>query len=154
EGVKPPAWGRSHRFLFLQLIMTAYLVGREVGDTINRNNIRDFPCQVLNTINQLWVSQSKGQFGFSVQKTVYLELGGPANGLYDKKAWHQFCDTVGWLVKDPNPRWNRREWLSYVNVTFNTSARKGHLPTPFMWDWWSQGSWFSDLIAKLGKCDI
>ncbi|CCQ59603.1 GUN4 domain-containing protein, partial [Crocosphaera watsonii] len=37
----------------------------------------NFPCEDLRIIDQLWVKYSNGQFGFSVQKQIYMdELGG------------------------------------------------------------------------------
>lgn len=40
-------------------------------------DIDNFPCEDLRIIDQLWVKYSNGQFGFSVQKQIYMdELGG------------------------------------------------------------------------------
>ncbi|MEH2072364.1 MAG: GUN4 domain-containing protein [Nostoc sp.] len=86
----------------------------------NDESINNFPCTDLRTIDQLWVKYGKGRFGFSVQKKIYLECGGKANGKYDGEAWKKFGDRVGWRVKG--------KWIKYSEVAFNTSAPLGHLP--------------------------
>ena len=57
----------------------------------------DFPCQDLRTIDRLWVKYSDGQFGFSVQKEIYVACGAKLDGKYPgDKIWGEFCDRVGW----------------------------------------------------------
>jgi uncharacterized caspase-like protein len=96
-------------------------VGRKDGDWIRSEELLDFPCADLKTIDRLWVKYSSGKFGFSVQKDIYVRCGGKLDGKYPgDKIWDEFGDRVGWRVKN--------QWISYSNVTFNTSAPKGHLP--------------------------
>jgi uncharacterized caspase-like protein len=92
--------------------------GREKEGYLQQEDIDNFPCEDLRTINQLWLHYSNGQFGFSVQKEIYQSLGGTKE--YNYEVWKKFCDQVGWVVKG--------EWLSYEDVTFNLSASPGHLP--------------------------
>ena len=58
------------------------------------NDIDNFPCEDLRTINQLWLSYSEGKFGFSVQKEIYHRLGGTRE--YNREVWESFGDAVGW----------------------------------------------------------
>ena len=101
-------------------------VGREKGDWIIRSKeLLNFPCTDLRTIDRLWVKYSNGRFGFSIQKQIYLEVGGKPDGKYDKAAFLKFGDRVGWRVKDT--------WISYSDVTFDTYysvsyTPRGHLP--------------------------
>ncbi|MFM6487700.1 MAG: protein kinase domain-containing protein [Dolichospermum sp.] len=44
---------------------------REREGWLNVENIDNFPCADLRTIDQLWVKYSNGRFGFSVQKQIY-----------------------------------------------------------------------------------
>ncbi|WP_375468820.1 GUN4 domain-containing protein [uncultured Nostoc sp.] len=83
-------------------------------------SITNFPYTDLRTIDQLWVRYSKGRFGFSVQKKIYLECGGKADGKLYQEAWEKYGDRVGWRVKG--------NWINYSDVAFNTSAQEGHLP--------------------------
>lgn len=96
-------------------------VGREEDDYIRSSELSNFPCTDLRTINQLWVKYSNGRFGFSVQKEIYLSVGGKPDGKYYEQAWEKFGDRVGWRVKE--------NWISYC--TFDITAPEGHLP--FLW---------------------
>ncbi len=73
-------------------------------------------------MDQLWVKYSKGKFGFSVQKQIWLDLGGKLDGEPDLYTFVKLSDRVGWRKNN--------EWLSYDNYTFSTNAPQGHLPTP------------------------
>ena len=94
----------------------------------------NFPCEDLRTINQLWLHYSEGKFGFSVQKEIYESLGGTRK--YNEKVFYDFCDRVGWRQK---ARWTGRKatvWMDYDELTFNLEhAPKGHLPTQLFWIW-------------------
>ncbi|MBW4479835.1 MAG: GUN4 domain-containing protein [Tolypothrix brevis GSE-NOS-MK-07-07A] len=95
-------------------------VGKEDGDYFDEDEFLNFPCTELRIINGLWVKYSNGRFGFSVQKEIYLSVGGKADGKYYQKAWEKFGDRVGWRVAS--------SWISCSEVTFDTSAPRGHLP--------------------------
>ncbi|WP_346290923.1 caspase, EACC1-associated type [Sphaerothrix gracilis] len=96
-------------------------MGKDGWLDVEKDDLLAFPCQDLKTIDCLWTHYSKGKFGFSVQKKIYVDCGGNLDGEYpDDKIWKEFCDRVGW-------RMNRLH-VSYSNVTFNTSAKEGHLP--------------------------
>jgi serine/threonine protein kinase len=74
------------------------------------DELLNFPCQDLRTIDQLWVQYSKGRFSFSVQKEIYLSVGGRL-GSYEPETFLRFYETVGW---------------DYINYN---SQERGHLPT-------------------------
>ena len=80
--------------------------------------IDNFPCDDLRTIDYLWVTYSEGRFGFSVQKKIWLEVGGKD----DDKAIGKLGDYVGWRNE------YYKIWLKYEDLTFNMQARSGHLP--------------------------
>jgi hypothetical protein len=81
-------------------------------------DIDNFPCEDLRTIDQLWVKYSGGRFGFSVQAKIYRELGGTRQ--YNERVWQAFGDRVGWRVN--------KSWIYYKDVTFDLKAPLGHLP--------------------------
>ncbi|MBJ7297316.1 MAG: GUN4 domain-containing protein [Dolichospermum sp.] len=85
-------------------------VGKTSGDWFTSNELLNFPCQDLRTIDQLWVKYSKGGFGFSVQKEIYLSVGGKLRS-YEYEAFSRFYRTVKW---------------DYINYN---SEERGHLPT-------------------------
>ncbi|BAY90413.1 MULTISPECIES: caspase, EACC1-associated type [unclassified Tolypothrix] len=98
-------------------------LGKKEGDYFKDEELLNFPCTDLRTIDRLWVKYSNGHFGFSVQKEIYLSVGGKLDGTYDDEAWNQFRDRVGWRVES--------SWISYTHVTFSTSAPRAHLPVVF-----------------------
>jgi serine/threonine protein kinase len=93
--------------------------GRTEEMWLRIEDIDQFPCEDLRTIDQLWVKYSKRRFGFSVQKRIYESLGGTRE--YDEKIWDAFGDRVGWRVNS--------KWLDYNDLKFNTKAPEGHLPS-------------------------
>ncbi|MBD2337632.1 GUN4 domain-containing protein [Calothrix sp. FACHB-156] len=95
-------------------------LGKNEGDYFESEELLNFPCTDLRTIDRLWVKYSNGRFGFSVQKEIYLSVGGKLDGEYDKEAFEKFGDRVGWRVKS--------SWIMYSEGTFDTSAPVGHLP--------------------------
>ena len=95
---------------------------REEQRYINIEDIENFPCTDLRTIDQLWVRYSNGKFGFSVQKKIYQSLGGKIE--YNQEVWEKFGEQVGWKKGD--------KWLDYdeLNWTRETSSHHtGHLPS-------------------------
>ncbi|MHC5595513.1 MAG: GUN4 domain-containing protein [Nostoc sp.] len=95
-------------------------VGKKDGNWFISDELLNFPCTDLRTIDRLWIKYSNGHFGFSVQKEIYLSVGGKADGKYYEEAWGKFGDRVGWRVKS--------SWISSSKATFDTSAQRGHLP--------------------------
>ena len=100
----------THRLMIIE-------IGKEKGAFFSREDLLNFPCEPLKLIDDLWVQHSSGNFGFSVQKEIYLKVGGIANGQYNSVAYNKFCEKNGWKVKD---RW--------VDVKFETDSPRGHLP--------------------------
>jgi hypothetical protein len=81
------------------------------------DDIKNFPCDDLQTIDQLWVKFSGGRFGFSVQKQIWIECGRPTDYNND---WETFGDRVGWH-KDG-------DWLDYDNLIYDLNAPRGEFP--------------------------
>ncbi|MFN6534937.1 MAG: GUN4 domain-containing protein [Nostoc sp. EkiNYC01] len=100
-------------------------VGSKEGDWIREEQLLNFPCKDLRTIDRLWVKYSNGRFGFSVQKEIYLSVGGKLDGKYYKEAWEKFGDRVGWRMNS--------NWLSYQKDTCNTYNSVGYLPLYFLY---------------------
>lgn len=92
---------------------------REKEGWLDVEDIDNFPCEDLRTIDQLWVKYSDGKFGFSVQKRIYQSFGGTRE--YNEEIWEKFEDKVGWR-KGGN-------LLYYNDITFDKKAPEGHLPT-------------------------
>ena len=97
------------------------LTKREQEGRLKVEDVKNFPRQELRKMDQLWVRYSNGKFGFSVQKQIWLELGGKLNGEYDWDTFVKLSSRVGWTK-------NNKE-LSYDSYTFSTNALPGHLPS-------------------------
>jgi eukaryotic-like serine/threonine-protein kinase len=91
--------------------------------------INDFSTSGLSTIDQLWINYSSGQFGFSIQKRIWLECGGK----FDYTTECCLCDRVGW-------RKNGR-WLYYTEIDFSGNSPPGHLPARVGWFGWDLTRW-------------
>ncbi len=75
-------------------------------------DVLNFPTQDLRTIDSLWTIYSGGQFGFSVQKQIWIN---------NNKNWEKFWHTIGWKNNKKNARYpNEFIW--------DTTAPTGHLP--------------------------
>lgn len=75
-------------------------------------DVLNFPSQDLKTIDTLWTIYSEGQFGFSIQRQVWLN---------SNKNWEQFWHRIGWKINKKN--------LRYPNeFIWDITAPEGHLP--------------------------
>jgi hypothetical protein len=128
-------------------------VGREKGDWIRAEELLNFPCADLKTIDRLWVKYSDGKFGFSVQKEIYVQCGAKLDGKYPgDKIWREFCDRIGWRVNG--------KYIYYSRVTVSPSHPRAHLPcAPLVLRGdgvvWSRAGihvLFSSLAPRLVRC--
>lgn len=113
------------------------VANREKQGWLDVESIDHFPCNDLRTIDGLWVKYSNGRFGFSVQKRIYQSLGGTSN--YDEKIWIAFGDRIEWRKQG--------KWLSYKDITFDTTATKAHLPLR----WGIGDGWGALSLGQLGN---
>ncbi|MCL6755506.1 GUN4 domain-containing protein [Nostoc sp. CCCryo 231-06] len=112
-------WEEADEETYQVMIMP---IGKKHGDYITSNELLNFSCTDLRTIDRLWVKYSSGHFGFSVQKEIYLSVGGKADGKYYKKAWEKFGNRVEWRMID-SWKYDRNEFIFDISL-----APKGHLP--------------------------
>jgi hypothetical protein len=93
---------------------------REKQRYLDIDDIKSFPCQDLQTIDQLWVAASKGRFGFSVQKRIWQECGSPTSL---GEEWDRFCVKVGWKNQQATA------YVPYDDYKFDPLiSQKGGLP--------------------------
>lgn len=123
---------------------------------LEEEDIENFPCDDLRTIDQLWVKYSQGRFGFSVQKRIWIECGGQPGKRYDPQVYKKFGDRIGWRVKD--------SWKSYNELTFNLNGSVGHLPVldndcdsawglvVFVWGCW--GEFWVSFFSRVDTCKL
>jgi serine protease Do len=95
------------------------LTKREQEGWLRVEDVKNFPRQELRKMDQLWVKYSNGKFGFSVQKQIWLDLGGKS-GKNDYLRDVMLRERVGWKKNN--------EPLSYDSYNYSTNALRGHLP--------------------------
>ncbi|MEG4858022.1 serine/threonine-protein kinase [Microcoleus sp. K1-B6] len=134
-------WKEADRETFKVMLKAAR---REKEGWFDTNSIENFPGDDLRTIDQLWVKYSQGRFGFSVQKKIWLEIGGKVD--YDTEC--KLGDRVGWRKR----RKGRKGWLEYDDLTFNLEAPRGHLPScARVFAWGGEGlGWVVGVLGWLG----
>ncbi|WP_333097959.1 GUN4 domain-containing protein [Microcoleus sp. Pol12A6] len=134
-------WKEGDRETFKVMLKAAR---REKEGWFDTNSIENFPGDDLRTIDQLWVKYSQGHFGFSVQKKIWLEIGGKVD--YDTEC--KLGDRVGWRKR----RKGRKGWLEYDDLTFNLEAPRGHLPScARVFAWGGEGlGWVVGVLGWLG----
>ncbi|MEA5579121.1 GUN4 domain-containing protein [Anabaena sp. UHCC 0451] len=154
------------------------VAGREKQGYLEIEDIEKFPCEDLRIIDQLWVNYSNGHFGFSVQKQIYLEVGGillgqqtnsplkkiltPFLSLYSRlggkvrdedeqiyEAYQRFGDRVEWKV---NNKWIDNSLRHQVK--YSTKAPRGHLPTRIPEKCQFNYKHLSSLASRLVNCNI
>ena len=117
------------------------LVGREKQYWFDLEDIKNIPCKDLHKINQLWVNYSNGKFGFSIQKQIWIELGGKI-GIFDVAIADIFIKQVGWGEK----------YKRYKNITYKISASYGHIP--FRATTHVRNFGVPYIAKKLAKCNL
>ncbi|WGV25105.1 GUN4 domain-containing protein [Halotia branconii] len=85
-------------------------------------DIDNFPCHDIHIIDQLWEHYSYGYFGFSIQQTIWSEMGGQVDYETEKR----LGDRLGWRKQG--------NWLNYEQLTFELSPMTpmGHLPAKWL----------------------
>jgi len=114
----------------------------EIQGGINEKSIKGIPCTELQTINKLWLKESNGHFGFSIQKQIYEKVGQDFNKLKV---------SIGWFRKQET--FTEGRWIPYSEYTFNLNAPKGHLPASDPRLSGSYADW-SGLMGRLKQCGL
>ncbi len=100
-------------------------------------DLKNYSCQHLNQLDQLWSQHSQGHFGFRVQAQIWEQMGkGP------QPDWHAWCDfgsKVGW--------YDQTSWRSWNDLNFSLAAPRGHLPRTIMFIGWGLGDFQVGCLA-------
>jgi AAA-like domain/GUN4-like len=110
-----------------------YSARREKEGYLDLTNLRNFSCDDLKKLDILWVNNSKGLFGYSVQKTIYLDNGNSLDFDWENKNWenwnekgyNNFKKIVGWPKED---KWRSNEELPMNLRMGREISKKGELP--------------------------
>ena len=91
-----------------------WLANREEEGKLYLGDFDHSRCTDLETIDNLWNEYSGGKFGFSIQRKIWLSLGGK-RGDRSSEIYEKFAEKVG--------------WQSSPNLIYALRAPEGHLPT-------------------------
>lgn len=129
----------------IQLIMD--IAGQSDLEELSPADIKNFPCNGLRVIDQLWRTHSNGRFGFSVQLQVYQSLGGTLETTIEQNTElvETWGDRLGWRE---NNRWRKCDELDY-----SLAAPVGCHPSR----WWNSpyGSKMTNyFLGRLMTCEL
>ena len=110
-----------------------WVARREKEAWLRKEDINEFPCRDLHTIDQLWLVSSEGKFGFSVQKQIWNECG----GIIDTES---FMKRVKWLGNNGE----------MTKMCWDSRAVMGHLPN-FVSHWFFS---IPDDLLRTDKSEI
>ncbi|UKO96126.1 GUN4 domain-containing protein [Nostoc sp. UHCC 0870] len=98
------------------------IMNKNYWNDVYQEDIENFSCQDIHTIDHLWEHYSYGYFGFNIQQTIWSEMGGQVDYETEKR----LGDRLGWR-KEGN-------WLDYEQLTFQLSPMTpmGHLPAKWL----------------------
>ncbi|MEA5553045.1 GUN4 domain-containing protein [Anabaena cylindrica UHCC 0172] len=106
---------------------------REKEGYLEVNDVKNFQCQDLKAVDKLWVDNSKGKFGYSVQKRIYLETGNSLDfdwkkGTFTKwneEGYNTFVERVGWKKgKEEGGDWMRYDELPLWEEKYLSTYKK------------------------------
>ena len=135
---------RQTQQLITRIIDTAKRKNRNLFITVN--DIADYSCTDMTTIDRLWQEYSQEQFGLSPQRNLWLTIL-EENG-FSTDTWRGFATKLGWKEGEVS---NAGGYLLYEQLTFDPAqAPKGHLP------WWFAASKEEQDIIKsaFNRCSL
>ena len=125
------------------------VAGQKGWGYLKPEDIKQFPCEDLRIIDQLWAKFSGGRFGFSVQKQIFLETMNKPDGQYCEKEYEKFGDRVGWYAN------RKKQWLYLDDLNHTLNAPQGHLPCRMGCQSWDQRVKVgASLASRLLECSI
>ncbi|MEH2425404.1 MAG: AAA-like domain-containing protein [Nostoc sp.] len=85
-----------------------YSAGRKKESLLYPIDVINFKCDNLKQLDRLWVKNSQGYFGYSVQKKIYLASGNSfdfdsekgESRNWNRKEYNNFTNEVGWRRND------------------------------------------------------
>ncbi|MCL6753592.1 AAA-like domain-containing protein [Nostoc sp. CCCryo 231-06] len=113
-----------------------YSAGKEAF--LDLTDIKNFKCDNLKRLDTLWVKNSKGYFGYSVQKKIYLASGNSLdfdweNGKFknwNEEGYNDFTKRVGWKREDRIVR--------YEELPMNLKGGEGVISMKGELPWWER----------------
>ncbi|HEY9908745.1 MAG TPA: GUN4 domain-containing protein, partial [Thermosynechococcaceae cyanobacterium] len=107
---------------------------------IQVKHLKNYPCEVLESLDFLWTKYSDGKFGFSAQARIWKELNSDDDA---------FDVQVGWRLATSKRQRNPNRLIFNLN-----DAPPGHLPA-FFKSWGGGGwSWKGYILSRAEACGL
>lgn len=116
--------------------------GRFERKPLQEAEIINIPCKDLRTINDIWLKNSDGRFGFSVQNKIWRDITGSNNPSWKTRT--EFGSKVGWF--------DGERPVSRKFIFSRDMERPGKLPR--LAEGWNISTQFEPIWQQLDRCDI
>jgi hypothetical protein len=130
---------------------TVHVILQEAGtsdrEELTPDQIKVFPCSVLQVIDRLWTTYTGGRFGFSVQLQLYQEVGGTLETAIsqDLTVLRKLGERVGWRDND--------QWKTIDQAQHNMEDPVGCYPVVW-WDSPYGAKMVNYFMTRLFTCDL
>jgi hypothetical protein len=100
-------------------------------------NIEKISCSELKKIDELWVKNSNGRFGFSIQKKIWLKTGNrlgikPSDwDEKDRRNYYSFASAVGWYNEEKQEWMQRSDYYKRIDSFFISRVEERLVPSFF-----------------------
>lgn len=126
------------------------------SEDLDISDIVSFSCPDLRKIDQLWVANSNGRFGFSVQKEIWIKTGNPL-GIIDQQnwttekieSWDRFVTAVGWFDMS-----QKAVHVDESIKKYNDTWPQGYFPYRASGGPYSWGGYSSAVTARIAECNL
>ncbi|MDY7012109.1 MAG: GUN4 domain-containing protein [Cyanobacteriota bacterium] len=122
-------WQRADRATAEKLLQVA---GKKQLGMLEMEDIQQFPCRDLRTIDNLWLARSQGEFGLTVQRKIYdsiyneLQKRSERDVYIVSDTFNRFAEQVAWKRKDKPFLYDEDE------LPINSEGGEGHLPRSYI----------------------
>ena len=147
ESLSNQKWQQADRQtleLITRIIDTAKRQNRQAFITVN--DIADYACSDMYTIDSLWQEYTDNKFGFTPQQEIWQNTRQKSG--FSLNAWRSFATKIGWKKGNVD---DSGGYLFYEQLTFEPkTAPQGHLP------WWFAASEENQNVIKtiFNRCSL
>jgi hypothetical protein len=149
--------------------MMLFIANREKEGFLDYPQIENFSCPVLKQIDDYWVQNSKGNFGFSMQKKIWVDTGNRLGikledwNENDTKNYYRFASAVGWYNEKQRESVGRgndfavlgyEEYMKRINENRYNPAYRGGMPRGGEGSTWWWSGYSSFLALRFVNCNI
>ncbi|OYE02440.1 AAA-like domain-containing protein [Nostoc sp. 'Peltigera membranacea cyanobiont' 232] len=124
-----------------------HITNRQKEGWLDKKSIDNFPCHNFQLIDQYWTKYSKNNFGFSIQKRLYLQTKNRLDK-YNDESYKKFGIKIGWYQpqysKNANDSSYQNQeqtantkvivpshWKNYEELNLQKVQNQGMLPTGY-----------------------